>query len=157
MDIIETHLVWAGGKRKNTLITKIYTGGKGLSIRNAKQSIWNCLFFLKKSEDYSGGISYLVSPSTIVSSSLRGHVFKFLPLKCIFFLQWLISMDKVGQQNWNHTVLCQTFSAISIVYTHSTSQTFTSGLALQSNLHLPSDVHPLFPLTCFFDKGNNYH
>lgn len=75
----------------------IYTEGKGLCIRNAKQSIWNCLFFLKKGEDYSGGVTYLLSPSTVVSFFLRGHILMFLPLKCNFFPS--ISMDKVGQQN----------------------------------------------------------
>lgn len=37
--------------------------------------------------DYSGGVSYLVTSSSIVSSSLRVHVFELLPLKFIFFLQ----------------------------------------------------------------------
>lgn len=47
-------------------------------------TVWNEFFFLNKGGDYSGRVSYLAIPSTVVSSSLRGHVFDFLSLKRIF-------------------------------------------------------------------------
>jgi len=74
MDSIETQLIRAGEKKK-TSQPKLIQRRKACVSEMPNDHCLNWFFFLSKGGDYSGEVNYPVTPSSVVSSSLRGCVF----------------------------------------------------------------------------------